>query len=105
MDDSRGGSGRLRRLWSVPFVWASVLVIRCYQRFISSRLPVECDFEPSCSQFAVLAFRRHGFIEGFRLTWRRLQRCDGEGFRGADYPPGCEDPDAGEGAVGEDVNA
>ena len=43
---------------------------------------VECNFTPSCSDYARAAFLRHGLIHAAVLTLRRLSRCtrrDGTG--------------------------
>lgn len=38
-------------------------------------LPAACRFVPSCSQYAVEAYERHGFFGGSARTVRRLCRC------------------------------
>lgn len=75
---------------SAPFIGALILAIRLYQWLISSRLPNVCVFEPSCSEFAILAIREHGLRKGATLAWERIQRCDGGTDRGLDLPPGCD---------------
>jgi putative membrane protein insertion efficiency factor len=52
--------------------------IRWYQVVVSPRLQrrgVRCRFWPSCSQYAVMALEKHGFITGARMTVGRLLRC------------------------------
>ncbi|MEJ2155318.1 MAG: membrane protein insertion efficiency factor YidD [Desulfobacteraceae bacterium] len=51
------------------------LLIRCYQLVISPLFGSVCRFTPSCSQYAIEAFRRHGLIKGFVLSFKRLIRC------------------------------
>lgn len=46
-----------------------------YQRFISPLTPPSCRYYPSCSQYAVIAVRRHGALRGSWLAVRRLGRC------------------------------
>lgn len=53
----------------------AIALIRFYQRGISPWLPAACRFEPSCSNYAVEAYRRHGFFGGSWRTARRLGRC------------------------------
>ena len=53
----------------------SILIVRGYQLTISPWLPRSCRFEPSCSQYAIDAFRIHGFFMGLALTVWRLLRC------------------------------
>lgn len=35
-----------------------------------------CRFYPSCSHYAVVAFLRHGFVGGLKLTRDRIKRCN-----------------------------
>ena len=44
-----------------------------------------CRFSPSCSEYAVLALRKYGFIHGWELTFKRLGRCHPPNG-GVDYP-------------------
>ena len=46
-----------------------------YQRVVSPLTPPTCRFYPSCSQYAVVAVRRHGAARGLWLAVRRLARC------------------------------
>ncbi|MBE6355790.1 MAG: membrane protein insertion efficiency factor YidD [Lentisphaerae bacterium] len=52
-----------------------IFMIRIYQRTISPYLPDQCRFEPTCSHYAVEAFRKRGFWAGSLLTAWRLLRC------------------------------
>jgi putative membrane protein insertion efficiency factor len=49
--------------------------IRGYQLVVSPLLPPSCRFNPSCSQYALEAIRRHGAVRGCWLAARRLARC------------------------------
>ena len=51
-----------------------VRLLRVYQ-FFSRFWPRQCRFYPTCSQYAVEAFTRHGTARGARLTISRLSRC------------------------------
>ncbi|MDR0649798.1 MAG: membrane protein insertion efficiency factor YidD [Synergistaceae bacterium] len=53
----------------------TVLLIRGYQRFISPLLGSNCRFYPTCSQYAIDAYEKHGFIKGSALTLLRVARC------------------------------
>lgn len=46
-----------------------------YQHVVSPFTPPTCRFYPSCSQYAVVAIRRHGALRGTWLAGRRLLRC------------------------------
>jgi putative membrane protein insertion efficiency factor len=63
----------------------SVAVIRFYKRWISPMLPPACRFEPTCSEYAIEAIRRHGIIRGTALAMWRLLRCH-------PFHPGGADP-------------
>jgi len=46
-----------------------------YQHVVSPLTPPTCRYYPSCSQYAVVAIRRHGAVRGGWLAARRLLRC------------------------------
>ena len=64
-----------------------IFLIRIYQKAISPYLPSQCRFEPSCSHYAVEAFRKRGFWMGMLLTAWRLMRCQPFGKSGFDPVP------------------
>ncbi|HYB09724.1 MAG TPA: membrane protein insertion efficiency factor YidD [Alphaproteobacteria bacterium] len=51
------------------------LAVRAYQLLVRPILPPVCRYEPSCSQYALEALRRHGAIIGTGLAARRVLRC------------------------------
>ena len=55
---------------------ACCLLIRFYQVCVSPFLPPCCRFYPSCSHYALEAFRKYGPFRGFSLTARRIARCN-----------------------------
>ncbi|HTR80458.1 MAG TPA: membrane protein insertion efficiency factor YidD [Bacteroidota bacterium] len=55
---------------------AAIGIIRLYQLLVSPLLPPNsCRFYPSCSQYSIDAFARHGFMKGMWLTVRRIAKC------------------------------
>ena len=50
--------------------------ILAYQRIISPALPRRCKYYPTCSEYAVDAFRELGVIRGAVLAAWRLLRCN-----------------------------
>ncbi len=54
-----------------------IFLIRLYQKGISPYLGSnKCIFQPTCSQYAVEALEKYGFIKGMaKATWRIL-RCN-----------------------------
>ena len=53
-------------------------LIRRYQAEGGGRahFAVECNFEPSCSEFTCQALELHGLRKGLRLAFARLRRCN-----------------------------
>ena len=45
-----------------------------------------CKYHPSCSEYAVLAIRKHGVLKGAVLAGWRLLRCNPWSHGGVDYP-------------------
>lgn len=66
------------------FIW----LIRFYQKFLSKlkREPT-CRFRPTCSSYALQAFRKRGFVIGLILTVSRIARCNPFGAAGYDPVP------------------
>ncbi|MBC9131122.1 membrane protein insertion efficiency factor YidD [Frischella sp. Ac48] len=52
-----------------------IILIRCYQHFISPLLGPHCRFTPTCSQYAIIAFKRFGLVKGSWLTLKRVLKC------------------------------
>ena len=65
----------------------AVFLIRAYQVTLSPHLAGCCRFEPSCSQYGLMAFQKYGFIKGFALTAKRIARCHPGGAYGYDPVP------------------
>jgi len=53
----------------------AVFLLQCYRKFISPMLGHNCRFIPSCSEYAIEAYKKFGFIKGSYLTITRLLRC------------------------------
>jgi putative membrane protein insertion efficiency factor len=53
-----------------------VYAVRGYQVSISPLLPPTCRYHPSCSNYAIEAFERHGALRGGWLAARRIARCN-----------------------------
>lgn len=51
-------------------------LIKLYKKFISPIKPQCCRFTPSCSTYALEAFKKRGFIVGFILSVWRILRCN-----------------------------
>ena len=52
-----------------------IALIKFYRRFISPALPPTCRFTPTCSEYGIKAYERHGAVKGSLLLAWRLLRC------------------------------
>jgi putative membrane protein insertion efficiency factor len=62
-------------------------LIRLYQKIISPLIGPHCRFSPTCSQYAIEAFQKHGFLKGVVLAFWRILRCNPFGKGGFDPVP------------------
>ena len=61
-------------------------LIRTYQTWISPMLGPRCRFQPTCSEYVILAVRKHGLVKGvLRGVWR-VCRCHPWSVGGYDPP-------------------
>jgi uncharacterized protein len=52
-----------------------ISLIKGYRLLISPLLAPTCRFQPTCSQYAMVAIDRFGAIRGTWLAVRRITRC------------------------------
>jgi putative membrane protein insertion efficiency factor len=63
-----------------------IKLIKMYQRYISPLKKPSCRYYPSCSNYAILAVEKYGFLKGsLKAVWRIL-RCNPFSKGGVDYP-------------------
>lgn len=62
-----------------------ICIIKIYQRYAPTSLREKCRFEPSCSEYMILAIEKYGFIKGVKKGINRLKRCNINNG-GFDYP-------------------
>lgn len=74
--------------WKTVLSFPFVVLIKIYQIFISplKRVPT-CRFTPTCSQYALEAFRKYGPLKGGWLALKRILRCHPWGGSGYDPVP------------------
>jgi hypothetical protein len=61
-----------------PLLWprqALIALVQGYRYLLKPWLGNACRFEPSCSQYALDALRRHGAAAGATLAAGRILRC------------------------------
>jgi uncharacterized protein len=66
---------------------AALALLAAYQRWISPSMPRRCRYEPTCSDYAVVAIRRFGLPRGTLLACWRLTRCNPFSHGGFDPVP------------------
>ena len=53
-----------------------IWLISLYRKYISPLKPPCCRFQPTCSAYAIEAFKKRGFFVGSILTVWRILRCN-----------------------------
>ncbi|KAA1160985.1 membrane protein insertion efficiency factor YidD [Pseudoalteromonas fuliginea] len=66
-------------------VWLSIKLIYFYRIIAPQRLRNSCLFEPTCSEYAILALKKYGFFRGWFLSFKRISSCK-QPNGGIDYP-------------------
>jgi len=71
------------KILSFPFI----ALVKLYQWILSPWLGASCRFTPTCSQYAIEAFKKYGPLKGLWLTVKRISRCNPWGGHGHDPVP------------------
>ena len=87
MDTDGNTGGQFRRLMRQVVIFPFIVLIKFYRTCISPYKPPTCRFTPTCSEYALQAFRKWGPFKGLYLTVRRLLRCHPWGGSGYDPVP------------------
>jgi len=66
--------------------WILILLVRLYQVTIGVLMPKVCRFHPSCSEYFILAVKKHGPIKGSAKGVWRVCRCHPWNTGGYDPP-------------------
>ena len=74
---------KLNYILSLPFI----ALIKLYRFSLSPFLPPSCRFIPTCSEYGLEAFKKHGPVKGLLLTLKRISRCHPWGGQGIDPVP------------------
>lgn len=61
----------VRHALAIPFI----VTIKAYQFTLAPFVGGQCRFHPTCSWYALEAYRTHGPLRGSVLTIRRLLKC------------------------------
>ena len=73
-----------------PAAHVAVGAVRVYQWTVRPVIGANCRFFPSCSDYAIDAFRAHGALRGSGLAARRILRCNPWHEGGYDPVPTCD---------------
>ena len=71
------------KILSYPFI----ALIWIYQKMLSPLIGPKCRFTPTCSHYAMEAFKKHGVFKGLWLSVKRIARCHPWGGSGYDPVP------------------
>ncbi|MDG1112405.1 MAG: membrane protein insertion efficiency factor YidD [Pseudomonadales bacterium] len=52
-----------------------LIIIKGYQLIISPLIGPRCRFAPTCSQYALESFEKHGLFRGLVLSLKRIGKC------------------------------
>ena len=63
---------KISQLLALPFIF----LIKIYRLFISPLLGKNCIYTPSCSEYGIIALKKHGIFKGSFLTAKRILRCN-----------------------------
>lgn len=64
-----------------------ILPVKIYRFAISPLLPNSCRYTPSCSEYCIIALKKHGPLKGIILTIKRIASCHPWGDSGYDPVP------------------
>lgn len=56
--------------------WIVICMIKIYQRYAPESIRLKCRFEPSCSQYMLMAIQKYGLLKGVKQGIGRLGRCN-----------------------------
>ncbi len=62
-----------------------ICLVHIYQHFAPDSIRMKCRFEPSCSQYMILALEKYGVFRGLKMGINRLNKCK-IGNGGYDFP-------------------
>jgi putative membrane protein insertion efficiency factor len=53
----------------------AIALVNFYRKYISPMFPPSCRYVPTCSEYAMIALQRYGFIKGSWMAIKRICRC------------------------------
>ncbi|MGH1486650.1 MAG: membrane protein insertion efficiency factor YidD [Cellvibrionaceae bacterium] len=83
---AKNSAQSLQLITRFPAILA-IKFIRAYQLIASPWVGNQCRFYPSCSHYAIDAYKQQGFIKGSWLTLKRVLKCNPWHSGGIDHVP------------------
>jgi hypothetical protein len=69
-------------IWTIINIWQKRI-----GKWYDNKKNILCRFYPTCSQYAILALDKYGFIKGWKLAYLRFKRCTNQNTDSCiDYP-------------------
>lgn len=65
----------------------ALLPVYFYRFFLKPLLPQSCAYFPTCSEYAILAIKKHGIFKGWWLATKRILRCNPFNRKAFGYDP------------------
>ncbi len=63
---------KISKILALPFI----TLIKLYRIFISPLLGNNCRHTPTCSEYGIIALKKHGVFKGIFLTAKRILKCN-----------------------------
>ncbi|MFC2107805.1 membrane protein insertion efficiency factor YidD [Bacteroidota bacterium] len=73
----------IKKVLAFPFL----VLVYIYRYGISPYTPASCRHLPTCSDYTIIALKKHGAIKGLWLGIRRFSKCHPWGSSGFDPVP------------------
>ncbi|MFL2622577.1 MAG: membrane protein insertion efficiency factor YidD [Candidatus Marisimplicoccus sp.] len=71
----------ISKFLAIPFIY----LIKFYRIFISPLIGGNCRHTPTCSEYGIIALKKHGVFKGIFLTSIRIMKCNSL-FKGGHDP-------------------
>ena len=68
-------------------IYPLTFIIKVYQNLISPHTAQSCRFQPTCSNYALQALKKHGLFKGSFLSFKRIIKCHPWSKGGIDSVP------------------
>lgn len=68
-----------------------IFLVKIYQKTIGNLIyflkgSATCRFLPTCSEYCILAVKKHGFLKGLAMSFKRVSKCHPWSKQSVDFP-------------------